>query len=109
MKLKNEIGITLLALVITIIILLILAGVTISMLANEGIIGKANLAKERYENAQDYENNQLDKFDNLIDKYNTNNTNNKEKLFAYMFSFVPNNVNWNAKNVEEALDFLYNN
>ena len=45
-KLKNERGITLVALVITIIVLLILAGVTLSMVMGEsGIFGKANSAK----------------------------------------------------------------
>ena len=47
-KLKNERGITLVALVITIIVLLILAGVTLSMVMGEsGIFGKANSAKEK--------------------------------------------------------------
>ena len=47
-KLKNEKGITLVALVITIIVLLILAGVTLSMVMGEsGIFGKANSAKEK--------------------------------------------------------------
>ena len=47
-KLKNEKGITLVALVITIIVLLILAGVTLSMvMGDSGIFGKANNAKEQ--------------------------------------------------------------
>ena len=47
-KLKNERGITLVALVITIIVLLILAGVTLSMvMGDSGIFGKANSAKEK--------------------------------------------------------------
>ena len=47
-KLKNEKGITLVALVITIIVLLILAGVTLSMvMGDSGIFGKANSAKEK--------------------------------------------------------------
>ena len=47
-KFKNEQGITLVALVITIIVLLILAGVTLSMvMGDSGIFGKANSAKEK--------------------------------------------------------------
>ena len=47
----NE-GITLIALVVTIIILLILAGVTINMvLGQNGLIQKSKIAKEKYENA----------------------------------------------------------
>ena len=44
-KLKSKLGITLIALVITIIILLILAGVTISSIVNGGLIGRAKEAE----------------------------------------------------------------
>ncbi len=54
--LKNSKGITLIALVITIIVLLILAGVTIAtLIGNNGILTKANTAKERTEEATIYE------------------------------------------------------
>ena len=47
---KNESGITLIALVVTIVVLLILAGISISMLTGEnGIINKTGLAKEKTE------------------------------------------------------------
>lgn len=42
-KLKQS-GITLIALVVTIVVLLVLAGITISMVSNDGIIGKAKNA-----------------------------------------------------------------
>ena len=43
---KNEIGITLISLIVTIVVLLILAGITIGMLDGEnGIIGQAQDAK----------------------------------------------------------------
>ncbi len=45
-KFCNNNGITLVALVITIIILLILAGISISALAGSGLLKKAELAKE---------------------------------------------------------------
>ena len=48
-KFKNAKGITLVALVITIIILLILAGISISALTNTGIFGKAKDAKSKSE------------------------------------------------------------
>ena len=54
-KLKNKNGITLVALVITIIILLILAGISISALTNTGIFGKAREAKEKTIEAQEKE------------------------------------------------------
>ena len=47
-NLKQKKGITLIALVITIVVLLILAGVTIAMLTGEnGILGKATTAKAK--------------------------------------------------------------
>ena len=53
MKNKQEKGITLIALVVTIVVLLILAGVSISLvLNNNGIISKAKEAKNRYAEAQ---------------------------------------------------------
>lgn len=53
---KNQNGITLIALVITIIVLLILAGVTIATLTGDnGILTRANQAKEKTEEAGDIE------------------------------------------------------
>ena len=50
---KNNVAITLIALIITIIVLLILAGVTLNMVMGEnGIFGKANNAKNKTEVAQ---------------------------------------------------------
>lgn len=46
-KIKENRGITLVVLVITIVILLILAGMTISSLTNTGLFGKAKEAKEK--------------------------------------------------------------
>lgn len=52
---KQKKGITLIALVITIIILLILAGVTISIVLNDGIMKKASVVKENTNNATEKE------------------------------------------------------
>lgn len=52
-KIKQEKGITLIALVVTIIVLLILAGISISALAGEnGLLNRAVSAKEKTEEAQ---------------------------------------------------------
>ena len=57
---KNQTGITLIALVVTIIILLILVGVSIAMLTgNNGILTQAKLAKENTELAKEDEENKL--------------------------------------------------
>lgn len=68
-KIKINKGITLIALVITIIILLILAGLAIGALKNFGILEKAKTAKEQYQNAQDYEQTEIAKATNEIDSY----------------------------------------
>lgn len=52
--LKNQNGITLVALVITIIILIILATVTIIFAFNGGIVDRANQAKNMYANDTKY-------------------------------------------------------
>ncbi len=58
--LKGQKGITLVALVITIIVLLILAGITISLtLGEHGILNMAKEAGKNYQNAAGYEYNSL--------------------------------------------------
>jgi len=70
MNQKNQRGITLIALVVTIIILLILAGVTINMvLGNDGIIAQAQQAKETQEKKEKEEQDELDKGAGNIDLY----------------------------------------
>ena len=64
---KKENGITLIALVITIIVLLILAGVSIAMLTGEnGILTQAQNAKNRTEEAEAQERKDLDKQNEII-------------------------------------------
>ena len=67
--LKNTKGITLVALVITIIILLILAGISISALTNTGIFQKAKDAKQKSNDATLDQNTKLDEYENELDKY----------------------------------------
>ena len=65
---KNR-GITLIALVITIIVLLILAGVSIAMLTgNNGILTQAKLAKENTQTAKEDEENKLAKNNEYINE-----------------------------------------
>ena len=62
---KNEKGITLVALVITIIVLLILAGVTISLVIGENVlITRSKTSAETYKNSAGNETNQLNTFEN---------------------------------------------
>ena len=69
---KNNKGITLVALVITIVILLILAGISISTLTNTGIFQKAKDAKKASENAELEQNKVLDEYEKELDKYGDN-------------------------------------
>ena len=65
--LKNPNGITLIALVITIIVLLILAGVTINLAVNnQGIFNKAKTATRAFKNASENEQTGLDEADKEI-------------------------------------------
>ncbi len=69
---KEQKGITLVALVITIIILLILAGISIATLTGEnGLFNRAKQAKNEYENSQNAENTALnsytDAMNNVLD------------------------------------------
>ena len=69
---RNEKGITLVALIITIIVLLILAGVSISFVFNGGVLDKSQQAADEYEKAAEEESNLLEDIENLIDeKYNS--------------------------------------
>ena len=64
---NNAKGITLIALIITIIVLLVLAGVTIAMLTGEnGIINKAMQAKNRTEEAKETEEAGLKEIENYL-------------------------------------------
>ena len=67
--LKKCNGITLVTLVITIIILLILAGISISALTNTGIFGKAKEAQKTSENAEKEQNKTLDNYEKELDQY----------------------------------------
>ena len=67
---KLQTGITLIALIVTIIVLLILAGVTIATLTGDnGILTQANNAKERTEQAEEDEKANLAYTENIINKY----------------------------------------
>lgn len=68
---KNK-GITLIALIVTIIILLILAGVSIAFLTGEnGILNKAKTAKEESNAGDIEEQNRLGIYNDMVDDYTT--------------------------------------
>ena len=99
---KNENAITLIALVITIIVLLILAGVSISMLTGDnGILTQAKEAKEKTEEAKRKEEQQLQSLLNKItsevpseEGYNVNKNVNSPKVTTGMIPVKYNGTDW---------------
>lgn len=77
---KDTKGITLVALVITIIILLILAGISIQALVQTNLFNKTKQAKNAMENAQNQENEILTSYIEEIDGYSSDDNNNEIKL-----------------------------
>ena len=70
MNLKSNKAITLVALIITIIILLILAGVSLSMvLGDNGLINKAQKSVNTYDNSAKNENAMLFNIEKKFDEY----------------------------------------
>ena len=72
-KRKNN-GITLVALVVTIIILLILAGITISSLTNTGLFGRAKEARDKTAAAAENQAKILNEYEDELNKYISWNT-----------------------------------
>ena len=99
---KSNGGITLIALVITIIVLLILAGVSISMLTGDnGIITQAQKAKEKTEEAKIREEQQLESLLNKItsevpseEGYNASKNVNSPKVTTGMIPIKHNGTDW---------------
>ena len=80
-------GITLIALVITIIILLILAGISISALTNQGLFKNAKIAQNATEKAEKEQGQRLNEYEDEINKY-LNNANEDEKI-----GLITDNIN----------------
>ena len=79
-KINREKGITLIALVITIIILLILAGISISALTNQGLFKNAKIAQNATEKAEAEQGKTLNEYEDEINKYLSNNDKTEGKL-----------------------------
>ena len=65
---KRNKGITLIALIITILIMLILVGITVAVVINSNIIGSAKNAGKKHENAMQ---NEMHAYENIISEYET--------------------------------------
>ncbi len=89
---KQKKGITLVALVITIVVLLILAGISIAQLTGNGLFKNAKLAKEKTQNEQIKENSTLENYGEIINEYlaNSNREGKCEHISNDIEDFIPN-------------------
>ena len=101
---KNERGITLIALVITVIVLLILAGVSIATLTGEnGILTRANDAKNKTELTNEKEQFNLGTLEGTIQKVETNTTISYTwEQLSKIAKEISNNSNTITKDTEKA-------
>ena len=114
---KQNNGITLIALVITIIVLLILAGVSIAMLTGDnGIITQAQKAKEKTEEAKIREEQQLESLLNKItsevpseEGYNESKNVNSPKVTTGMIPIKYNGTDWVVCSKEDPEWYNYDN
>lgn len=97
-KIKQEIGITLIALVVTIVVLLILAGVSVNALfGNSGIIQKAQDAQNKMNKATENDQREINELSNWIE----NHVNGTESVDtpdeSTKISFTIDNVTYQAE------------
>lgn len=87
-RLTNKKGITLLSLVITIILLIILAGISISLsLGNNGLFRKSKDAKELYVNAETEEKRKISGLEEELDREITQTNKIPYKGLGYKFIY----------------------
>ena len=97
-KQENQAGITLVALVITVVIMLILAGVAIAAVVDgNGLFSKTREAKEVYENATENEEDKIQSMLNEIDRYIENPSNPVLKEVAELGAIVNENQTFDGR------------
>ena len=111
MKAKDKFnkGITLVALVITIIILLILATISIQALIQTGLFQKANEAKEKMQNAEENQAKTLNEYEDELNKYVSGNVktlhadgswNNTKKVNSPQLMYGMTGIYWDESGKE---------
>lgn len=95
-SIKKKDGITLVALVITIVVLLILAGISIAALTQTGLFDKVKQAKQKSKNAQKEENTILGDYENKIDEIVKQGSRNSQEISLE----YKNNFKFNEENVD---------
>ena len=107
---KNTKGITLVALVITIIILLILAGISIQVITQTNLFNKTEQAKGEMNNAQKKENETLSSYTDRINEYLPETlsykvSNGEIEIGAYV-NYIPDEVTSDNEEYKELLSNL---
>ncbi len=101
---RKEQGITLVALMITIIVLIILAAVTIKSVYNHAIVGKATEGTEEYAKEQEREKNEIDKVASILDKI-TNPSNKTTLGEVYTDDMIGQKLTYTANGQSEWIVF----
>ena len=116
-KQKNMSGITLIALIVTIVVLLILAGVTISQITgSDSVIEKARQAKEKTDQASYDEQfdlqsviNELDNLEENTKNFNSDKGVNSPKITKGMIPVKWNGSNWVVCSISDSDWYTYGN
>lgn len=104
-KCKNQKAITLVALVITIIIILILAGISINLIqGNDGIISKTKKAKEIYEKLEKEE---LEVLNQIEKQYSFHNGELKNGVYSSETGFIYETLSEALNNTQNGTIILY--
>ncbi len=83
-KLMSNSAVTLIALVLTIIVLLILAGITLNMVLGEnGIINKASMAKQKTNEVQELENKKIEELQDKLNNYGIGSSRTEPSATSY--------------------------
>ena len=109
-KIKKEHGITLVALVITIVVLLILAGISIQAITQNNLFEQAKKAKNATENSQKEENKTLSEYMGKINEYLPETlsykvSNGEIAIGAYV-KYIPDAIDVNSKEYKNLLSNL---
>lgn len=112
-KIKQEKGITLIALVITIVVLLILAGVSINaVFSDNGIIKRAQEAQNKMDEAQQKDLNSINELNNWLDNNVSGTAGEDTPSQKKIISFTIANTNYQAEEGmtwKEWVESQYNN
>lgn len=105
---KNAKGITLVALVVTIVMMLILVGITMAaVMGDNGVISKAKIAGNKYEKAEIDEIQYLNELSNLM--HNHISKDNSESSNKYKFTIKFEDNDKNLVKFEKAIICIYSN